>query len=681
MGVSIGEGAHTTDQQVSAHAPDMPAQGPGSGLTESLMGSRRWDLLSIIPLVAIVALVALVGALVWVVGRSDDERARAKLATDALWVEQTLRFQLAVDEDMLVRLSLDAAAGTSMETLQNRARLHIAANPETLSIQWFDQVGTLVTSVPQNMNAVGQPLVDTLLRSAATTARPVYGAVEDGTVTLALRRSGGEGGVVVATIALPLMLDRHIPWWIAEQYAVRIFDGGRTLAERARRPVATGAPFHVISFDPPLAGTSLQITAYDRPQTFGNVALLGAIVALASFAVLALIVVQRNATHRRRAEERLRAEMAFRRSMEESLTVGLRAKDHDGRILYVNAAFCNLVGLPAETLIGHLPPMPYWSPDAVEETLVRQRALATGPVAPQSFETRFRRADGTEIDVQVYEAPLIDAAGRHHGWMGSVIDITEARRAARTARAQEESLARTGRLVTLGEMASTLAHELNQPLGAIASYAAGGLNLVDAGQANSPMVRTAFEKLGDQARRAGHIIRRIQDFVKKREPQLLPLDLAEVAADAIALMAAEARERRVKLTLETRGTILPAVLADRILLEQVMVNLIRNGMEAMSDGTRHGDRLTLRLTPEDGVLRLDVIDQGPGIPAELADSLFDPFISTKAQGMGMGLNICRSIAELFHASLSHAPNPGGGTIFTLRLPATPSSLPTEGSPA
>lgn len=679
--MSIGEGAHTTDQQVSAHAPDMPAQGPGSGLTESLMGSRRWDLLSIIPLVAIVALVALVGALVWVVGRSDDERARAKLATDALWVEQTLRFQLAVDEDMLVRLSLDAAAGTSMETLQNRARLHIAANPETLSIQWFDQVGTLVTSVPQNMNAVGQPLVDTLLRSAATTARPVYGAVEDGTVTLALRRSGGEGGVVVATIALPLMLDRHIPWWIAEQYAVRIFDGGRTLAERARRPVATGAPFHVISFDPPLAGTSLQITAYDRPQTFGNVALLGAIVALASFAVLALIVVQRNATHRRRAEERLRAEMAFRRSMEESLTVGLRAKDHDGRILYVNAAFCNLVGLPAETLIGHLPPMPYWSPDAVEETLVRQRALATGPVAPQSFETRFRRADGTEIDVQVYEAPLIDAAGRHHGWMGSVIDITEARRAARTARAQEESLARTGRLVTLGEMASTLAHELNQPLGAIASYAAGGLNLVDAGQANSPMVRTAFEKLGDQARRAGHIIRRIQDFVKKREPQLLPLDLAEVAADAIALMAAEARERRVKLTLETRGTILPAVLADRILLEQVMVNLIRNGMEAMSDGTRHGDRLTLRLTPEDGVLRLDVIDQGPGIPAELADSLFDPFISTKAQGMGMGLNICRSIAELFHASLSHAPNPGGGTIFTLRLPATPSSLPTEGSPA
>lgn len=532
------------------------------------------------------------------------------------------------------------------------------------------------------MAPAGRDLVDRLLRSAAATARPVYGPVEAGTVTLALRRSEAEGGVVVATLALPLMLDRHIPWWIAEQYAVRIFDSSRTLAERARRPVADGAPFHTISFDPPLSGTTLQITAYDRPEAIGNLVLLGAIVGLAGFAVLALLVVQRNAIHRRRAEERLRAEMAFRRSMEESLTVGMRAKDMDGRILYVNAAFCKLVGLPAETLIGHLPPMPYWSPDAVDEILARQHALATGPAMPKSFETRFRRADGTEIDVQVYEAPLIDAAGRHHGWMGSVIDITEAKRAARTARAQEDSLARTGRLVTMGEMASTLAHELNQPLGAIASYAAGGLNLVESGQADSPMVRTAFQNLGAQARRAGLIIRRIQDFVKKREPQLVSLDLAEVAADAVALMAAEARERRVKLVLEVGAPASGPVTADRILLEQVMVNLIRNGMEAMSEGPRHGDRLTLRLTPEDRVLRLDVIDQGPGIPPDLENRLYDPFVSTKAHGMGMGLNICRSIVEMLHGSLGHAPNPGGGTIFTLRLPAARrEDLPPEGSPA
>lgn len=650
----------------------MTGQGPQFGLTESLMASRRWDLLSFIPLVAIVALVALVAALVWVVARSDDERARAKLATDALWVEQTLRFQLAVDEDMLVRLALDGASGTAIDTLQARARLHIAANPETLSVQWFDASGALVGSVPEGMQPAGQALVDTLLRSSATTARPVYGAAAAGLAPMALRRSEGDGGVVVAMVALPLMLDRHIPWWIAEQYAVRIFDGTATQADRARRPLADGAPFHIISFDPPLPGTSLQITAYDRPAAFGNTALLAAIIALAAFSVSALLVVQRNALHRRRAEERLQAETAFRRSMEESLTVGLRAKNHEGRILYVNAAFCKLVDLPADVLIGHLPPMPYWSPDAVEETLARQHQLATGPAAPQSFESRFRRADGTEIDVQVYEAPLIDAAGRHHGWMGSVIDITEAKRSARNARLQEENLARTGRLVTMGEMASTLAHEINQPLGAIAAYAAGGLNLIEAGQANSPMVKTAFEKLATQAHRAGLIIRRIQDFVKKREPQLVPLDLAEVAAEAVDLMTAEAREMRVRLVLETDGPSPGPVLADRILIEQVMVNLIRNGMEAMAEGPRSGDQLTLRLGSEAGGLRLDIVDQGPGISAQLEGHLFDAFTSTKSQGMGMGLNICRSITELLHGSLSHAPNPGGGTIFTLRLPFAPS---------
>ncbi|GGH59254.1 PAS domain S-box protein [Frigidibacter albus] len=642
------------------------------------MASRRWDILSYIPLVAIVALVGLVAALVWIVSRSDDGRAANKLATDALWVEQTLRFQLAVDEDMLVRLALDAASGAPMDILQARARLHIGANPETLSVQWFDRAGALVSSVPEGMGPTGQPLVDTLLRSRATTARPVYGGAAGGKATIALR--GSDGGVVVATISLPLMLDRHIPWWIAEQYAVRVSDTSTTLANRARRPVAAGAPFHTISFDPPLAGTVLTITAYDRASSFENTALVGAIIALAAFAVFTLLIVQRNAYQRRHAEQRLRAEMAFRRSMEESLTVGLRAKDHSGRILYVNAAFCKLVGLPADELIGQMPPMPYWSPDAIEETLVRQNRLATGPALPQSFESRFRRTDGTEIEVQVYEAPLIDASGRHHGWMGSVIDITEARRAARNARAQEDSLARTGRLVTMGEMASTLAHELNQPLGAIASYAAGGLNLIEAGQGESPMIRTAFEKLAAQARRAGLIIRRIQDFVKKREPQLVPLDLAEVAADAIGLMAAEARELRARLVLKTPERGLQPVLADRILIEQVMVNLIRNGMEAMAEGPSSGNHLTIRLTPEATAVRLDVSDQGPGIAEELAGHLYDPFTSTKSQGMGMGLNICRSIVELLHGSLSNAPNPGGGTVFTVRLPyAAPETAPTEGT--
>ncbi len=663
--MGIGEGDHT--EHKSAAAPILYQDGDrlDLGLTESLMASRRWDVLSVVPLVAIVALVVLVASTVWFVGRADVERARAKLATDALWVEQTLRFQLAIDEDMLVRLALDGASETPMSTLQTRARLHISANPEMLSVQWFDHDGVLAASVPARMGTARIDLVETLLKSSVTTARPVYGANAAGTVQMALLRSGG--GAVVATISLPLMLDRHIPWWIAEQYAVRLYDARAPLAERARRPVASGAPFHTISFDPPLAGTALQITAYDRPAAFGNGLLLAAIFALSVFAVLALLILQRNALHRRRAEDRLRAEMAFRRAMEESLTVGLRAKDQSGRILYVNSAFCKLVDIPAADLIGRAPPMPYWSRDAVDETLARQAELAAGPAVPKSFETRFCRADGSQIDVQVYEAPLIDAAGRHHGWMGSVIDITEAKRIAKGARAQEESLARTGRLVTMGEMASTLAHELNQPLGAIASYAAGGLNLIKAGDPDTSLLKTALEKLAAQAQRAGLIIRRIQDFVKKREPQLVPLNLAEVAADALGLMAADAREMEAKLALDAQVD-LGAVMADRILIEQVMVNLIRNGLESMAEGPRSGDTLTVSLTAEDGVIRMDIADQGAGISPDLLAHLYDPFTSTKAQGMGMGLNICRSIVEMLHGSLSHAPRSGGGTVFSVCLP-------------
>jgi two-component system sensor histidine kinase DctS len=657
-------GGYDTEDATPSPAP---AGAPETRVTESLMRSRPWDILSLVPLVAIVALVALVWALVWVLARADAERARTTLATDALWVEQTLRFQMAVDEDMLVRLALDAANGTASEILQARARLHIAANPEVLTVQWFDHNGQVLASVPEGVDPVGKPLVDTLLRSAATTARPVYGKAEAGVAPMALRRSGADGGVVVvAAVSLPLMLDRHIPWWIAEQYAVRISDANTALADRARRPVAAGSPFHAISFDPPLAGTVLTITAYDRPPAFGNSALLIAIIGLAAFSILALLVVQRNASHRRRAEERLRAEMAFRSSMEESLTVGLRAKDHQGRVLYVNAAFAKLVGLPPESLIGQAPPMPYWSPDRIDETLARQRQLSEGATVPQSFETRFRRADGSEIDVQVYEAPLIDASGRHQGWMGSIIDITEAKAAARLARAQDESLARTARLVTLGEMASTLAHELNQPLGAIASYAAGGLNLIEAGKTDPAVLKPAMEKLAAQARRAGLIIRRIQDFVKKREPQFIALDLSEVAADAMGLLAADAREMKVRLVADLPKA--PPAMADPILIEQVLVNLIRNAMEAMAEGPRAGNTLTVRLGASADVVVLDVADQGPGISPMLEDQLFDPFTSTKRQGMGMGLNICRSIVELHHGTLSHAPNPGGGTVFSITLP-------------
>lgn len=624
------------------------------------------DLLSLIPLVAIVALVTLVGLLVWLVQNREAEQARTKLATDALWVEQTLRFQLSVDEDMAVRLGLDAAKATNVQTLETRARLHMAANPEVLSIVWHDANGKSVMAVPGANAPDDAELVARLVKAGTATARPVYGAVRQNQVTFGLK-ARDDAGIMTATVSLPLMLERHIPWWIAEQYGVRIVGHDGSILARRGDNNTTEKTEHTISFDPPLRGALLQILPHASGKTPANRLLTAAIAGLSAFAILALLALYRNGLRRRRAEQRLHGEMAFRRSMEDSLTVGLRAKDHDGRILYVNAAFCRLVGFTADELVGQTPPMPYWSPNHLSETLHRQSVLAHGGAMPQSFETRFLRKDGTEIDVQVYEAPLIDARGAHRGWMGSVIDISDAKRAASLARLQDENLARTGRLVTLGEMASTLAHELNQPLSAVASYAAGIRNLIDGGKAEPELLRSAIEKLSLQTNRAGQIIRRIQDFVKKREPQLMPLALDEVVRETAGFLAADARESRVRIVVRIDPA--PWVMADRILIEQVLINLMRNGMEAMAEGKRNGDELTVSLKgSETGQAVIEVADQGVGISDRDEAHLFDAFTSSKPHGMGMGLNICRSIVELHRGQLTYQGRQEGGTIFQVTVP-------------
>ena len=646
-----------TGQGGDPWAADGPGGRPGA----------RLDWLSVVPLVAIIALVGTVAAVTWAVGRNEAEQARVKLATDALWVEQTLRFQMSVDEDMLARLVLEAAGGTPEAVLDRRARLHVATNPEVISVVWHDRAGRRLRAIPGAGAPGDEALVALLAGSDRLVTRPVYGELRpDGTVTMGL---AGQGGFVTATVSLPIVLDRHVPWWIAEQYGVRVVDAaGREYAARQRLQPAQGSPTHAISFDPPLRGILLSITAYDPQPRLRSALLLGVIAALAVFAILALLVVFRNASRRRAAEARWRGETAFRRSMEESLTVGLRAKDHEGRILYVNSAFCNLVGWPAGDLVGQVPPMPYWHPARSDEAVERHRKLEAGGPTQQSFETRFRHRDGHEIDVQVYEAPLIDAAGVHRGWMGSVIDLTESKRADRKARAQEETLARTGRLVTLGEMASTLAHELNQPLSAIASYAAGMANIMARPDPDPALLRDANDRIARQADRAGRIIRHIQDLVKKREPRFEPTALDEVVTDTLGFLAADAREHRVRLA--SRIGARPQVTADRVLLEQVLINLIRNGMEAMAED-RHGDVIEVRLAMEAGAALIEVADRGAGISDQMAGRVFEAFASTKAQGMGMGLKICRSVVELHQGSLEFRAHPQGGTVFRIRLPLAP----------
>jgi len=222
----------------------------------------------------------------------------------------------------------------------------------------------------------------------------------------------------------------------------------------------------------------------------------------------------------------------------------------------------------------------------------------------------------------------------------------------------------------MGEMASTLAHELNQPLAAIASYNSGCLNLLERAECQPGDIRPALEKLGVQAQRAGRIIRRVHDFVRKSEPRRAPCQLAEVIEDCLGFVEADARKHQVRI--ECSIPEIPPIPADRLMLEQVLLNLIRNGMEAMASTPEHQRKLHIAISLDAAELRVSVTDQGSGIAPEIRDKLFTAFFTTKPEGMGVGLSICRSIIEFHRGRLWAEDNPlsanGSGTIFTFTLP-------------
>ncbi|MCA6217146.1 PAS domain S-box protein [Ideonella sp. B7] len=359
---------------------------------------------------------------------------------------------------------------------------------------------------------------------------------------------------------------------------------------------------------------------------------------------------------------------AFRHAMEESLLVGMRARDMDGRIIYVNRALCQMTGYEPEELLGKRPPYPYWHPDDMEKHWSDSNASLAGRAERSGFESRVRHKAGHDVITRVYTAPLIDADGVQQGWMSSVVDITEQTCAEERQRAQEAQLQRAARLASLGEMASTLAHELNQPLMALSNFAAAAQALAEGGPPG--LLVQSLQDIRAQAQRASEIVRRIRGMVRQGSGLAERFEVAEWVETVLAWLKPEIQARRVRIVLQLPPG-LPALLADRVLAEQLLLNLVLNALQALDGQPPARRRIELSARVAGGRLVFSVADHGPGIAPEHAQRLFDPFFTTKADGLGLGLKICRSIAEAHGGALSWHPRPGGGAVFEFSLPLAP----------
>ena len=615
--------------------------------------------------------------------QAELEEQRAELISDALSLESQVSARVEREAVLLKELALGLerrghvpqAFAAAPEVQQGLHRLWV-------SITWLDASNRIVAHLPEPAQAPDARIVDA----------PAAG------LSAHLQARLPSGGALVARYSPTDVLRQTVPWWLARKYDVRLVDSfGDVIASTAEGRVLPGRQTHRIGLEPTLADAYLELSARDRITPWYR----GLPVAMvAGFIVLigAITWMLRRQVHDvSRAEEAWRTEAAWRSAMEDSLTVGLRARDLEGRLVYVNRALADMVGWGPEELLGRLPPMPYWPPDSIEQSMQRHERNMAGRAPREGYETRWRHRDGRLLDVMVFETPLVDARGRQVGWMGSILDITEPKRLTERERRRTETMAHHARLTMLGEVAATLAHELNQPLTAISSYNAGVINSLQragAAQPPDPLVLRALQRLGEQAAHAGRIVQRIREFLTRREARLEPGSLNTIVEGGVALLRHELERRQVRLTLRLAPT-LPEVVADAVLIEQVVINLVRNASDALAEGggvdaavdrgaDGDGQRIqyapsgqaarercidvhTLR-TPDQRFLRIDVLDNGPGLQGRRIETLCTPFYSTKIEGMGMGLAICRSILEAHHGALDASEAPGGGACFSLTLP-------------
>ncbi|EER61366.1 PAS/PAC sensor signal transduction histidine kinase [Acidovorax delafieldii 2AN] len=783
----------------------------------SLSPTRQDRFAALAPLAAVLMFMAAIVAAFWYLRAEEAEREQEALKRDVEYAQQRVRLRLLERQEQLMRIARDLS-NQELERPEfvGRAEALISQYPELQAITWIDDKRRIRAShaaptlASSDLRVAGEVLTpgDTAdtFGLARDLQQPVYSQPEasegDSTPLLQLQvplnHQGKFSGVVLGEYSIDSLLRYGTPTEVLARYAVTLLDGksqvlaGTPLAPRNPAtqllPWSPRANEYEVPVSPVGNGLVLRAQAYRTSLGVVGSGLFWLVGTLSAMTAWMLIATWRHTRRRMQAQQALVAETNFRRAMENSILTGMRALDLEGRITYVNAAFCQMTGWSEAELVGLKAPFPYWPDSDYEALYAKLRDEINGNTMAGGFQVRVRRKSGTQFDARLYVSPLIDAHGQQTGWMTSMTDITEPNRireqlsasyerftivlesldasvsvaplgsqellfanklyrqwfgsqtvghlqlvaqagvvpstasnstgmddedglmglptdpltSARTENAEiylpelgkwlevrsrylnwvdgrlaqmviatditprrlaEEQAARqteraqsVSRLITMGEMASSVAHELNQPLTAISNYCSGMVSRIQSGQITEEALLSALQKTAHQAQRAGQIIQRIRAFVKKSEPNRTLADVHSMVNEAVELADIELRRHNVRLTHYVAAR-LPPVMADTILIEQVLVNLMKNGAEAIQHANRPAPNrsVELRVVPkhidDHEVVEFSVQDTGKGLAPEVLERLFEAFFSTKQEGMGMGLNLCRSIVESHHGRM------------------------------
>jgi PAS domain S-box-containing protein len=761
------------------------------------------------PLAAVILFLAAIIAALGYLRIEENNREQEAVQRDVEYTQQRLRLRLLEQQEQLIRFAREIS-NHELDTSDFKARAEsiLYDFPELHSVAWFDEkrkqkagVGTATLGKnnlhePTDAHKHSDPAQS--FNQVRELNAPIYlqktRAHEDKAqlqLLIPLSERGRFSGVLLAEYSLDGLFRYGVPPEVSARYAVSLLGAsGTVLAGTVIAPKKVAKPFmpwaaagneYAMPVTP--EGTALVVRAQAYRASLGVIGsgLFWLVTALSLMTAWMLIANWRHSRRRQQAQQALISETNFRRAMENSILTGMRVMDLQGRITYVNAAFCQMTGWDESDLVGRTAPFPYWPEADREQLTLRMGEELSGKKIASATQMRVKRRDQSLFEARLYVSPLIDAMGIQTGWMTSMTDITEPNRVREqlsashqrfttvlealdasisvaplggsellfankmyrqwfgthgsghlqliaeagvqpsplndesrdsvdsfaglpttmlpetetesteifisalgkwlevrtrylswvdgrlaqmviatdiTARRVSEEQAATqveraqtaSRLITMGEMASSVAHELNQPLTAINNYCNGMVSRIKAQQISEPDLLEVLEKTAKQAQRAGQIIQRIRSFVKRSKPNRSRAEVGLIVSEAMELAELELRRFNVRLNHYVAAR-LPALMVDPILIEQVLVNLLRNAAESIDLAQRApSERIVeLRVVPrrvdEKPVVEFSVQDTGKGLAPEVMARLYETFYSTKADGMGIGLSLCRSIVE------------------------------------